>query len=123
MKTKRCTNSSCRKVFKVENLACPYCGKKYPRQSIDLRARYAVVLTRVGASRLDVIRVIRKYTGLGLWDAKALVDNVPSLVRTGLKASQAEALRAEIHAADGDAMIVPARRGMKGVFVLPRKAG
>ena len=33
MKTKRCTNSSCRKVFRVESHLCPYCGKKYPRAS------------------------------------------------------------------------------------------
>lgn len=125
MKTKRCTNSSCRKVFKVENLACPHCGKKYPRESVDLdlRGRYAVVLTYVGPSKLRVIKAIRMATGLGLKDAKTVTDYAPSLVGTDFQASQAEALRAEIRAAGGDVMIVPASRGTKGVFVLPKKAG
>jgi len=125
MKTKQCTNSSCRKVFKVENLACPHCGKKYPRESVDLdlRGQYAVVLTYVGPSKLRLIKAIRVATGLGLKDAKTVTDYVPSLVGTGFQASQAEALRAEIRAAGGDAMIVPASRGTKGVFVLPKKAG
>ena len=125
MKTKRCTNSSCRRVFKVESLACPHCGKKYPRESVDLdiRARYAVVLTHVGPSKLTLIRAMRKHTGLGLKDAKPIADNAPSLVVTGYRASQAETLRAEIRAAGGDVMIVPASRGTKGVFVLPKKAG
>ena len=125
MKTKRCTNSSCRKVFKVENLACPHCGKKYPRESVDLdlRGHYAVVLTYVGPSKLLLIKAIRVATGLGLKDAKTLVDYTPSLIGKRFRASQAEALKAEIRAAGGDAMIVPAGRGTKGVFVLPKKAG
>ena len=47
MKTKRCTNSSCRKMFKVENTACPHCGKQYPRQipAFDKHGRFTVVLT------------------------------------------------------------------------------
>ena len=125
MKTKRCTNSSCRKVFKVENLACPHCGKKYPRESVDLdlRGHYAVVFTYVGPSKLRLIKVIRVATGLGLKDAKTLVDYTPSLIGKRFRASQAEELRAEFRAAGGGAMIVPASRGTKGVFVLPKKAG
>ncbi|MBQ9167163.1 MAG: ribosomal protein L7/L12 [Oscillospiraceae bacterium] len=125
MKTKRCTNSSCRKVFRVENLACPHCGKKYPRESIDLdqRSRYAVVLTYVGPSKLRTIKAIRKYTGLGLRDAKELTDHTPSLIGKRFRESQAEALRADICAEGSGAKVVPAIRGTKGVFVLPKKAG
>ena len=125
MKTKRCTNSSCRREFKLETLVCPHCGKQYPRQSVDLdlRGRYAVVLTYVGPGKLHLIKVIRKHTGLGLKDVKELVDHTPSLIGKRLRTSQAEALRAEIRAAGGDAMIVPDSRGTKGVFVLPKKAG
>ena len=121
MKTKRCTNSSCRKVFKVENLACPHCGKKYPRANV--RNRYAVVLTYVGPSWLSVIRAMRHFTGLGLKDLKTITDNIPGLIGSGFTVSQAEALKAEIRAAGGDAMIVPASRSTKGVFVLPKQAG
>lgn len=82
-----------------------------------------MVLTYYGLSKLQTIKVIRKHTGLGLKDAKALVDYTPSLIGKRVRASQAEALRAEIRAAGGDVMIVPASRGTKGVFVLPKKAG
>ena len=125
MKTKRCTNSSCRREFKLETLVCPHCGKQYPRQSVDLdlRGRYAVVLTYVGPSKLHLIKVMRQHTGLGLKDAKNVADNAPSLVATGFQAAQAKALIADIRAAGSGAMIVPASRGTKGVFVLPKKAG
>lgn len=125
MKTKRCTNSSCRRVFKVNSLVCPHCGKKYPRGTVDLdmRGLYAVVLTYAGISKLRVIRVVRSAAALSLREGKALVDHAPSMIVTGFQKSQAEALKAEIRAAGGDAMIVPASRGTKGVFVLPKKAG
>lgn len=125
MKTKRCTNSSCRREFKLETTVCPHCGKKYPRANtaLDKNNRYDVVLTYCGPSKLLTIKVIRKHTGLGLRDSKELTDHTPSLIGRRFRASQAEVLREEIRAAGGDAMIVPANRGAKGVFVLPKKAG
>ena len=125
MKTKRCTNSSCRREFRLDTLVCPYCGKCYPRESIGcgLQGRYAVVFTYAGVSKLAAIKAIRKYVALGLRDAKEIVDHAPSLITDKLSMPQAKALRAEIRAAGGDAMIVPASRGTKGVFVLPKKAG
>ena len=82
MKAKRCTNSSCRREFKLSTTVCPHCGKKYPRGGFDpgLRGQYAVVLTHVGPSKLSTIKVIRFRTGLGLRDAKTIIDNTPSLV-------------------------------------------
>ena len=131
MKTKRCTNSSCRREFKLSTTVCPHCGKKYPRGGFDpglrvdsgLRGQYAVVLTHVGLSKLSTIKVIRFRTGLGLRDAKTIIDNTPSLVATGITASQAITLRDEIQAEGSSAIVVPASRGKKGVFVLPKKAG
>ena len=125
MKTKRCTNSSCRREFKPETLVCPHCGKKYPRANanLDKNKRYAVILTYCGPSKLSTIKVMRKHTGLGLRDCKELIDHTPSLIGKRFRASQAEALKAEIRAAGGDTMFVPTSRGTKGVFVLPKKAG
>ena len=124
MKTKRCTNSSCRKVFKVENTTCPYCGKQYPRQTpvLDKNGRFAVVLTHWGISKLAVIKAMRKHTSLGLRDAKTITDNIPSLVSQGIRCHQADALKADIRAAGGDVMIIPANRGTRGIFVLPTRA-
>lgn len=125
MKTKRCTNSSCRKVFRVESTTCPHCGRQYPRQipAFDKRGQFTVVLTYWGISKLAVIKVLRKHTNLGLLDAKTITDNVPSLVSTGIRWLQAEALKDDIRAVGGDAMILPAGRGTKGIFVLPKRAG
>ena len=122
---KRCTNSSCRKVFRTEYRKCPHCGKEYPRASIDVDdfRRFGVVLTCLGPSLLRMVRAIHTYTGLSLKDAKACMDNYPSVVSTGITLLQAEALKAEIRAAGGDAMIIPASRGTRGIFVLPKKAG
>lgn len=121
MKTKRCTNSSCRKVFKAEALVCPHCGKKYPRATPC--SRHFAVLTYTGCSKLAVIKQIRKYTGLGLRDSKMLIDNVPSLIGKALPKSQAEALCSDIRAAGGDVKLIPAVHGINGVFLLPKKVG
>lgn len=124
MKTKRCANSSCRREFKLTTTVCPHCGKKYPRGSFG-SGQYAVVLTHVGTvftSKLSTIKAIRFRTGLGLRDAKTIIDNTPSLVATGMTASQAITLRDEIQADGSSAIVVSASRGRKGVFVLPKKA-
>ena len=121
MKTKRCTNSSCRKVFRVESHHCPYCGKKYPRAMIS--DRYALVLTYVGPSKWQTSKMILKHTGLGLYDSVNLLQHVPSLIGRRFQASQAEALRADIRAVGSDAMVIPASRGTRGIFVLPEQAG
>lgn len=125
MKTKRCTNSSCRKTFRTDVPICPYCGKKYFRQipPLDQHRRFAVVLTYAGLRKLEVIKVVRRYTSLSLRDSKALTDEIPSFVSNGVRRHQAEALKADIRAAGGDAMIIPTCRGTKGIFVLPKRAG
>lgn len=138
MKTKRCTNSSCRKVFRVESHECPHCGKKYPRGPVVLIERkqtpptfsvpvennlFMVVLTFMGYSKLAVIKAIQPYTGLHLRDRKTLVDNCPSLIQTGVSLSQAVALQTAICDAGSDAMFIPVSRGTRGIFVLPEQAG
>ena len=119
---KRCTNSSCRKVFRVETHTCPYCGKQYPRAN-PVNDRYMVVLTYAGLRKLSVIKVIRSITTLNLREAKTLADHTPSLVGNGFTRSMAEALKSDFRAAGGDAMIIPVSRGTHGIFVLPKKVG
>ncbi|EGZ31079.1 50S ribosomal protein L7/L12 [Malacoplasma iowae] len=52
-----------------------------------------VVLTSAGASKVNVIKVVREITGLGLMEAKALVDNAPSPIKEGVKMEDAEAMK------------------------------
>lgn len=113
---KRCTNSSCRKVFRVETHTCPYCGKYYPRAN-PCTDKYAVVLTHLGVSRLAVVKAIKQTCNFPLGRVGPLVLHTPSLVDTGLTQSRASMLVAIIQAAGGCAMAIPVSRGTKGIFV------
>ena len=62
------------------------------------KTEFDVVLTEVGASKLNVIKVIREITGLGLKEAKDLVEAAPKTIKEGLPKEEAEALKAQIQA-------------------------
>ena len=94
---KKCTNSSCRRMFTVEpvnKVSCPYCGRVYPRilpvpAGSSVQTNWSVVLYSTSERKLPTIKVIRMLTGLGLKDAKAVGDNAPSIIRTGLSITEA----------------------------------
>jgi large subunit ribosomal protein L7/L12 len=58
-----------------------------------------VVLTEVGGQKVPVIKVVRAATGLGLKEAKALVDEAPKAVKEGADRDEAEKLKAELEEA------------------------
>src|SRR3954467_10611583 len=60
-----------------------------------------VVLTASGDKKIQVIKVVRAATGLGLKEAKALVDEAPKPVREGIERDEAEKLKGEIEEAGG----------------------
>ena len=60
-----------------------------------------VVLTGGGEKKIQVIKAVRAATGLGLKDAKALVDDAPKPVKEGIDREEAEKLKAEIEEAGG----------------------
>ena len=60
-----------------------------------------VVLTGSGDKKIQVIKVVRAATGLGLKEAKALVDEAPKPVREGIDRDEAEKLKGEIEEAGG----------------------
>ena len=57
---------------------------------------FDVVLTGPGEKKIQVIKVVREVTGLGLKEAKALVDEAPKAVKEGLSKEEAEALAAKL---------------------------
>ena len=61
-----------------------------------------VVLTAAGDKKIQVIKVVRAATGLGLKEAKALVDEAPKPIKEGIERDEAEKLLAEIKEAGGD---------------------
>jgi large subunit ribosomal protein L7/L12 len=60
-----------------------------------------VVLTAAGEKKIQVIKAVRAATGLGLKDAKSLVDDAPKPVKEGIEREEAEKLKAEIEEAGG----------------------
>jgi len=60
-----------------------------------------VILTASGDKKIQVIKVVRAATGLGLKEAKALVDEAPKPVKEGIERDEAEKLKAEIEEAGG----------------------
>jgi large subunit ribosomal protein L7/L12 len=60
-----------------------------------------VILTGGGEKKIQVIKAVRAATGLGLKDAKALVDDAPKPVKEGIDREEAEKLKAEIEEAGG----------------------
>ena len=61
-----------------------------------------VVLTGSGDKKIQVIKAVRAATGLGLKEAKALVDDAPKAVKEGLEREEAEKLKAELEEAGGE---------------------
>ncbi len=60
-----------------------------------------VVLTAAGEKKIQVIKAVRAATGLGLKDAKALVDGAPNPVKEGIERDEADKLKSEIEEAGG----------------------
>src|SRR5213083_1008069 len=63
---------------------------------------FDVVLTGAGDKKIQVIKVVRAATGLGLKEAKALVDEAPKPIKEGVEREEAEKLKAELEEAGGE---------------------
>jgi len=60
-----------------------------------------VVLTEIGDKKIQVIKAVKNATGLGLKEAKSLVDEAPKAVKEGLERDEAEQLKSELEEAGG----------------------
>jgi large subunit ribosomal protein L7/L12 len=60
------------------------------------KTEFDVVMTSFGAEKIKVIKVVREITGLGLAEAKALVEGVPAKIKEALSKDDAEALKAKL---------------------------
>jgi len=63
------------------------------------KSSYTVVLAEIGAQKIKVIKVVREITGLGLKEAKALVDEAPSNVKEDIDKDEAEQIKAKLEEA------------------------
>lgn len=66
------------------------------------KSEFDVILTASGGSKLAVVKLVKELTGLGLKDAKGLVDNVPSPIKEGVAKDEAEALKSQLEEAGAE---------------------
>jgi large subunit ribosomal protein L7/L12 len=66
---------------------------------VEEKTEFDVVLTAVGDKKIQVIKEVRAITGLGLKDAKALVDDAPKPVKEGIAKEDAEKIKAQLEEA------------------------
>ena len=65
------------------------------------KTEFSVVLTDVGANKINVIKAVREVTSLGLKEAKDLVDGAPKAVKEGVNKAEAEEIKKKLEAAGG----------------------
>ena len=70
---------------------------------VEEKTEFDVILKEAGASKLNVIKVVRAITGLGLKDAKDLVDNCPKTLKEAVSKEDAEKMVAELKEAGAEA--------------------
>ncbi len=74
-------------------------GAAAPAAAAAEQTEFNVELTEAGASKLNVIKVVREITGLGLKEAKDLVEGAPKVLKEGVSKEDAEALKTQLEAA------------------------
>ena len=65
---------------------------------VEEKTEFDVIMTSFGAEKIEVIKEIRGITGLGLADAKALVEGIPAKIKEGISKEDAEAIKAQLEA-------------------------
>ncbi|CAL67335.1 50S ribosomal protein L7/L12 [Christiangramia forsetii] len=71
-------------------------------EEAEEQTEFDVILTAPGGSKLAVVKLVKELTGLGLKDAKALVDEAPKPVKEGVAKDEAEALKAQLEEAGAE---------------------
>ena len=67
--------------------------------AVEEKTEFDVILTSVGDKKIEVLKVVREVTGLGLKEAKDLVDSAPKPVKEKVKKEEADQMKAKIEAA------------------------
>ena len=65
-------------------------------EAAEEKTEFDVELTEVGGAKVKVIKVVREITGLGLKEAKEVVDNAPKAIKEGVSKDDAEAMKAKL---------------------------
>jgi len=87
------------KRFGVSASAVAVAGPAGGGDAAEEQSEFTVELTEAGAQKIAVIKAVKAALGLGLKEAKEMVDGAPAEVKAGMKKEDAEALKAELEAA------------------------
>jgi large subunit ribosomal protein L7/L12 len=74
----------------------PAGGAAAPAAAVEEKTEFDVVLREAGAKKIQVIKVVRELTGLGLKEAKDLVDGAPGTVKAGVSKDDAASIKAKL---------------------------
>jgi large subunit ribosomal protein L7/L12 len=76
-------------------------GPAAAAEAVEEQTEFDVILTGDGGKKIQVIKEVRAITGLGLTEAKALVEGAPKAVKEGVNKAEAEDIKGKIEAAGG----------------------
>ena len=86
-------------------MAAPAAGGGAAAAAVEEKTEFNVMLLEVGANKVSVIKVVRELTGLGLKEAKDLVDGAPKAVKEGIAKADAEAGKKKLEEAGAKAAL------------------
>jgi large subunit ribosomal protein L7/L12 len=76
-------------------------GGGAPAEAAEEKTEFDVILTGDGGKKIQVIKEVRAITGLGLTEAKTLVESAPKAIKEGVNKAEAEEIKAKVEAAGG----------------------
>jgi large subunit ribosomal protein L7/L12 len=80
-------------------LSAPAAGAAAPAEAAEEKTEFDVVMTDFGAEKIKVIKEVRAITGLGLAEAKALVEGVPAKIKEGINKDESAEIKTKLEAA------------------------
>ena len=86
---------ACEEEFRV-SAAAPVAAAGSGAAAVEEQTEFTVILAGIGQEKIKVIKVVRELTGLGLKEAKDLVDTAPQNVKEGIEKAEAEAIKAQL---------------------------
>ena len=87
---------ACEEEFGVSAAAGVVVAAAGPAAEVEEKTEFDVELTEVGSEKVKVIKAVREETGLGLKEAKEVVDNAPKMIKEAVDKATAEAIKAKL---------------------------
>ena len=89
---------ACEEEFGVSAAAGVVVAASGPAEVVEEKDEFDVELTEIGPNKVKVIKVVRELTGLGLKEAKDLVEGAPKVVKEGANKAESEEIKAKLEA-------------------------